>query len=57
MIEKIADATHNLSRIGFRPSAVNGRGRWRKTQVRLTGPNLGRLRINAKCAYKQSGLQ
>ena len=57
MIEKIADATNNLYRIGFNPSAVNGRGRWHRTQVRLTDPNLGRLRINAKSAYRQSGLQ
>jgi Ca-activated chloride channel family protein len=57
MIEKIADATLNLYRIGFRPSAVNGGGRLHKIQVRITDPNLGRLRINAKSAYKQSGLQ
>jgi Ca-activated chloride channel homolog len=57
MIEEMADATHNLYRIGFSPSAVNGGGRWHKIQVRLTDPNLGRLRINAKSAYKQSGLQ
>jgi Ca-activated chloride channel family protein len=57
MIEKIADATLNLYRIGFRPSAVNRGGRLHKIQVRITDPNLGRLRINAKRAYKQSGLQ
>ena len=57
MIEKIADATNNLYRIGFNPSAVKSGGRWHKTQVRLTDPNLGRLRINAKSAYSQSGLQ
>jgi Ca-activated chloride channel family protein len=57
MIEEMADATHNLYRIGFSPSAVNGGRRWRKIQVRLMDPNLGRLRINAKSAYKQSGSQ
>ena len=56
-IEKIADATNHLYRIGFNPSAVNGAEPWHKIQVRLTDPNLGRLRINAKSAYKQSGLQ
>jgi VWFA-related protein len=57
MIEKIADATQNLYRIGFSPSAVNRGGRWHKIQVRLTDPNIGRLRINAKSAYKQIELQ
>ena len=56
-IEKIADATNHLYRIGFNPSTVNGGERWHKIQVRLTDPDLGRLRINAKSAYKQSGLQ
>jgi len=57
MVEKIADAMRGLYRIGFSPSAVNGGRRWHKIQVRLTDPNLDRLRINAKSAYIQSGLQ
>jgi VWFA-related protein len=57
MIEKIADATNHLYRIGFNPTAVNGGERWHKTEVGLTDPNLGRLRINAKSAYRESGLQ
>jgi len=57
MVERIADGTRSLYRIGFGPSVVNDWGRWHKIQVRLTDPNLGRLRVNAKGAYKQSGLQ
>jgi hypothetical protein len=57
MIEKIADATGSLYRIGFSPSAVNDGRRWHKIQVRLTDLNIGRLRINAKGAYNQSGLK
>jgi VWFA-related protein len=57
MIENVADATRNLYRIGFSPSTVNDGRRWHKIQVRLTDPSLGRLRINAKSAYKQSGSQ
>jgi VWFA-related protein len=57
MIENVADATRNLYRIGFSPSTVNDGRRWHKIQVRLTDPNLGSLRINAKSAYMQSGPQ
>jgi VWFA-related protein len=57
MVEKIADTTRSLYRLGFSPSAVNDGGRWHKIQVRLADPNLGSLRINAKNAYKQSELQ
>ena len=57
MVERIADDTRSLYRIGFSPSVVNDWGCWHKIQIRLTDPNLGRLRINAKAAYKQSGLQ
>jgi VWFA-related protein len=57
MVEKIADATRNLYRIGFSPSAVNDGGRWHKIQVRLADSNLGGLRIDAKNSYKQSEVQ
>jgi VWFA-related protein len=57
IVEKIADATRSLYRIGFSSSAVNDGRRWHKIQVRLTDMNIGRLRINAKSAYNQSGLQ
>jgi Ca-activated chloride channel family protein len=57
MVARIADATRSLYRIGFIPSVVNDWGRWHKIQVRLTDPNLGRLRINAKGAYEQNGSQ
>ena len=51
MVEKIADATGSLYRIGFSSSAVNDVRQWHKIQVRLTDMNIGRLRINAKSAY------
>ncbi len=57
MLEKIAGATNDLYRIGFNPSAVNGAEPWHKIQVRLTDPNLERLRINTKSMYRQSGSQ
>jgi VWFA-related protein len=57
MVEKIADATGSLYRIGFIPSAVNDGRRWHKIQVRLADPNLGSLRISAKKEYLQSELQ
>ena len=57
MVERIADATRSLYRIGFSPSVVNDWGRWHKIQVRLTDPNLASLRINAKNEYKQNELQ
>jgi VWFA-related protein len=54
--QEIANATRSLYRIGFSPSAAD-QGRWHKIQVRLTDPNLGSLRIDAKSGYKQSGRQ
>jgi len=56
MVEKIADGTRNLYRIGFKPSVVDDWGRWHKIQVRLAVPNSGGLRINAQSAYKPSDL-
>jgi VWFA-related protein len=56
-IERIDDAMRNLYRIGFSPSPVNDGRRWHKIQVRVTDPNLGGLRINAKSEYKRSGSQ
>ncbi len=56
VIERIAEATNHLYRIGFEPRAEGGR-RWHRIQVRLSDPNLGGLRINAKSAYMQSGSQ
>jgi VWFA-related protein len=56
-VEKITNATHSLYRIGFNPSPISNSGRWHKIQVRLTDPNLGRLRVNAQNSYKESGSQ
>jgi Ca-activated chloride channel family protein len=56
VIERIAAATNDLYRIGFEPRAEGGR-RWHKIQVRLSDPNLGGLKINAKSGYMPSGLQ
>jgi VWFA-related protein len=56
MVEKIADGTRSLYRIGFKPSVIDDWGRWHKVQVRLADPNSGGLRINAKSAYKPSDL-
>jgi VWFA-related protein len=55
-IERIAEATNHLYRIGFEPRAQGGR-RWHKIQIRLSDPSPGGLRINAKSGYMESGLQ